>query len=67
LSYILANFWFVYIIVNFVVLILFAVWYGIGGFFDIKRMFKKLRSTERNDMDNGTVINHHNLEEKVKT
>ena len=61
------NFWFVYIVVNFVVLILFAVWYGIGGFFDIKRMFKKLRSTERNDMDNGTVINHHNLEEKVKT
>ncbi|MFH1614054.1 MAG: sodium:solute symporter [Planctomycetota bacterium] len=39
-----------------------AVWLTIGGFRDLKRLFERLRTAERNEFDDGRVIDHYNLD-----
>lgn len=40
-----------------------VVWFTYGGLRDIKLLFERLRETERNPLDDGTVVGHHNLDE----
>ena len=41
-----------------------AIWLTCGGFRDLKKMFAKLRTARRNELDDGTVVDHHNLDEE---
>ncbi|MFH1614053.1 MAG: sodium:solute symporter [Planctomycetota bacterium] len=41
-----------------------AVWLSIGGLRDTGRFFQKLKTVQRNDLDDGRVIEHHNLGEE---
>lgn len=61
-----AAFWNFYVKLHFVVAVITIVWYTLGGLRDLKYMFSKLNSMIRNDLDDGTVVNHHNLGEKIK-
>lgn len=54
-----ANFWYFYIILSLFFSVLVAVWFSIGGFSNLKYMFRKLNTMERDDSDDGTVISHH--------
>lgn len=38
-----------------------TVWFLVGGLRDIKRLFATLRTKERNDLDDGRVIDHQSL------
>lgn len=56
------NFWKVYVGILVTAVLVFTVWYTIGGIRDIKELFKSLRNIKRNDSDDGTVI--HNIPDK---
>lgn len=43
-----------------------ATWLTCGGFRDLRNMFIRLRKIVRNDLDDGTVVDHHNLDEKPR-
>lgn len=40
-----------------------GIWFTWGGLRDIFDLFRNLRKARSNDMDNGMVVNHHNLDE----
>jgi SSS family solute:Na+ symporter len=40
-----------------------TIWFLIGGGIDLKDLIRRLKSTNRNDLDDGTVVNHKNLDE----
>ena len=40
-----------------------AVWFTWGGVRDIRDLFKRLKSQKINDLDDGTVVGHQNLDE----
>ena len=42
-----------------------TIWFTIGGLQDLKKMFSLLKTIKRNDLDDGTVIDDHNLNEDV--
>ncbi len=63
-----ANWWFNYsIVVNVCIAIVLAVvttiWFAFGVTRDLRRLFVSLGEVHRNDADDGTVRNHHNLGE----
>ena len=41
-----------------------AVWFTWGGVRDMRLFFRRIKEERVNDMDNGMVVNHHNLDEK---
>ena len=41
-----------------------AIWLICGGFRDLKNMFAKLRTAKRNELDDGTVVDHHNFDKE---
>jgi len=41
-----------------------TIWFTFGGLWDMKRMFRLLRTAKRSDLDDGTVVGHHNLGEE---
>ena len=43
-----------------------AVWFTWGGIRDIKLFFQRLREERIDALDNGIVVNHHNLDELAK-
>jgi solute:Na+ symporter, SSS family len=43
-----------------------VVWFTYGGLKDIRMLFVRLRSADRNVLDDGTVVGHHNLEDEAK-
>ncbi|MFA8342683.1 MAG: sodium:solute symporter [Rhodothermaceae bacterium] len=49
------QFWKIFIYINIAVSVVVIFWFGIGGIFDLKTMFRKLRSTERDFQDDGHV------------
>lgn len=53
------DFWKIYIFVNIGVSIIIMIWFSIGGFFDFKEMFSKLRTMKRDHHDDGNV-EHNN-------
>ena len=57
-------FWHGFIWVFFVLTIVLTVWLGIGGFIDLKRLYKALKTVKQDDRDDGTVVGHHNLDEE---
>ena len=38
-----------------------AIWLTIGGIRDLKSFFQHLAKVKRNELDDGTVVNHHNV------
>ena len=42
------------------------IWFLVGGIFDVKYMFNKLKTMTRNDLDSGFVMGDHNLEDENK-
>ena len=49
------QFWKIFIYINIAVSVVVIFWFGIGGYIDLKTMFKKLKSTERDFQDDGHV------------
>lgn len=60
------RFWGVYVKIVLAVSAITAVWFTIGGLYDMKRMFSILAAIKRNDLDDGMVIDHTNLSEVVE-
>lgn len=50
------KFWYVYLTIFVVAAIVVVVWFTLGGLKDIKYMFKRLRTMERDDRDDGRVV-----------
>ena len=57
------TFWHVFIWLNLILTIVIIVWFAIGGLRDLKDLFDKLRTIKRDERDDGTVIDHHNIGE----
>ena len=57
-------YWHIYLYVILVLGIGTTVWLTVGGFIDLGNMFRVLRSVKRNEMDDGTVVDHH-IRERV--
>jgi SSS family solute:Na+ symporter len=55
--------WHWYIWVIFAVTVFVIIWFAIGGFRDLARMYKKLATAERDERDMGMVVKHHNIDE----
>ncbi|MFH1614077.1 MAG: sodium:solute symporter [Planctomycetota bacterium] len=43
-----------------------AGWLAFGGIRDLLRLFRRLKTVERNALDDGRVVDHHNLDEKFE-
>jgi solute:Na+ symporter, SSS family len=52
------------VILPFAIGIIITVWFTWGSMIDLRKMFRKLETVQVNEMDDGTVIGHHNLGEK---
>ena len=50
------KFWYVYLGINLIAIIITTIWFSIGGIKDMNAMFKKLKTMERDDKDDGFVI-----------
>jgi len=62
------NFWRVTgIWLPFVIAIVMVVWFTWGGVRDIQQLFVRLRTTQKNALDDGTVVGHKNLDEAAAT
>jgi len=57
------KFWRIYVFIIFALSLLTTIWFLFGGIKDIREMILKLRTFIRDDRDDGTVIDHHNLNE----
>ncbi len=57
------TFWKYYVAFTFVSGVAITVWLLIGGTMDIKDMFRRLNTLVRDHRDDGTVVDHHNLDE----
>lgn len=44
-----------------------VIWFGIGGIYDIKHIFKTLATLKRNHLDDGRVVGNQNLADVDKT
>jgi SSS family solute:Na+ symporter len=53
--------WRIFILIMLVIGVVGATWVSIGGLFDLKKMYKRLRTMQRNELDDGRVEGHHNL------
>jgi SSS family solute:Na+ symporter len=56
-------FWYTRIGLALVVGAVTSVWFTLGGLRDLRRMFKRLATLERNPLDDGRVIGHANAED----
>ena len=62
------RYWKVYVWAMFLISVPTTIWYTIGGWFDIQRLFEALATKKRDHRDDGTVVGHHLLaDEPVKT
>lgn len=57
--------WQITLLISLVIATIGAVWVTIGGFIDLRRMYRKLAAFERNDLDDGRVCEDHNLADEV--
>lgn len=60
------RFWYGYSWLMLVLMIIMTVWLIVGGVRDVKKLMRELKTMARNDLDDGTVIGHLNLDEVVK-
>ena len=56
-------FWRYYLYAAFALGAVTTVWFTIGGLHDMKDMFRRLRTAERDDSDDGTVVHTENDDE----
>lgn len=56
-------FWKYYVMISAVASVGVTIWFMVGGIGDLQYLFAKLRSIRRDARDDGTVIDHHNLDE----
>jgi len=61
-----AAFWNFYVKLHFIIAIITVIWFTMGGLRDLKYMRSRLKVIERNDCDDGRVVNHHNLGEDIE-
>jgi solute:Na+ symporter, SSS family len=63
-----ANYWLITgIIVPCIIAVITLIWFGIGGFIDIRDFFHSLRTMTRDARDDGRVMDSHNLaDEPIK-
>jgi SSS family solute:Na+ symporter len=59
------TFWRYYLWLTLALSILTTVWFTVGGLIDLKKMFGLLNTMKRNELDDGTVIGHHNAAEAI--
>lgn len=59
------RFWKYYIYVSFVMLVSVSVWFMIGGFKNLKELFRDLAKAKRNELDDGMVVDHHSAGEEL--
>lgn len=52
------SFWHGYVWTFFAMTIFVTVWLSIGGFIDLKKMFQRLKTIERDNSDDGTVVHN---------
>jgi SSS family solute:Na+ symporter len=57
------EFWKYYVLAYFTLSVIVTVWLSIGGLYDLRDMYAQLRTIRRDVRDDGTVVNHHNLDE----
>ncbi|MCF6174675.1 MAG: sodium:solute symporter family protein [Victivallaceae bacterium] len=60
-----ATFWAWKIGITLVIGIGTTIWFFIGGIYDIRDMFHTLKTAKRDVLDDGMVVNHHNLGEQA--
>ena len=58
-----SKFWHVKVWLSAIVTAITAVWFFIGGMFDVRKMFKALSAAKRNYLDDGRVVDHRNVGE----
>lgn len=58
------NFWRYYVGLMLALSIITTIWFTFGGMLDLKKMFGLLARIKRNDLDDGMVVDHHNLGEE---
>lgn len=51
------NFWMIYLKINLIAAVIVVVWFSVGGFRDMARMLKDLKTIKRDDQDDGFVGN----------
>jgi solute:Na+ symporter, SSS family len=60
-------YWRLWIWLFFGLAVIWTVWLTIGGFADLKKLYHDLRTRVRNDLDDGIVVDHQNLDEQKTT
>jgi SSS family solute:Na+ symporter len=55
--------WRCYIYMGYALFVVVTIWFLAGGIKDLKRLFSDLRVVKRNDLDDGMVVNHHNMDD----
>ena len=60
-----ATFWAWRVGITLVIGIITTIWFFIGGVYDIRDMMITLKTAKRNTLDDGMVIDHHNLGEQA--
>ncbi|MFH1616010.1 MAG: sodium:solute symporter [Planctomycetota bacterium] len=60
-----SRFWQIYIYAQYALVVIVIVWFMIGGVKDLRRLFRDLATMERNDLDDGMVVDHHSLGEEI--
>jgi solute:Na+ symporter, SSS family len=59
------RFWGVYTTVVLAVTVIITIWLTIGGLYDLRQMLRLLGRIKRDPMDDGTVIDHQNRDERT--
>ncbi|MBN2312222.1 MAG: hypothetical protein JXR94_24800, partial [Candidatus Hydrogenedentes bacterium] len=60
-----AKFWGIKVAITVVIGTGTTVWFFIGGIYDIRALFRTLGTLKRDHLDDGRVVNHHNVEDEV--
>lgn len=59
-----ATYWHIYaIVIPIFIGVVTTIWFTWGGTRDLMRLFRDLPNVKRNALDDGSVVNHHNLDE----
>jgi len=59
-----SKFWQFNVWMSFILGFFVTIWFLIGGIVDVRRLYRTLGSMQRDDLDDGRVVNHHNANEK---
>jgi len=58
------NWWAVSLGIQLTIGIVGGIWVSIGGIFDLRKMFKRLKTAKRNELDDGQVVENHRMTEE---